>query len=79
MVLEFAPHRYVDVDKIVSLQWIEEKDGKQASGFVMIGMDKFFLFDKKLFDIIESAYIYQNKSFMCDDKNKKIRWVKGEK
>ena len=77
MILEFSSHRYVNVDEIQSLQWVEEKTGKPC-GVVFVKGDKFFIFERKLFDIIERAFIYQNKSFMCDDKLKKIRWVKGE-
>lgn len=77
MIVEFSPHRYVDIDNIVSLQWLEDPDPTKSFGAIFFRGEKFMV-TKDMFDIIESAYLYNNKSFMCDDKLKKIRWVKGE-
>ena len=81
MVLEFGPNRYVDVDSIRSLQWVAALPDKPESkpiGAVLMDGEKFFVYTKEEFDIIEKAYLLSNKSCMYDDKIKKIRWVRGE-
>ena len=75
MVLEFAKHEYIDIDDIKALRWMEE----QKAGVVVLTGEKVVVRERDRFDVIERAYIYQNKSYMFDDKLKKIRWVKGEK
>lgn len=76
MVIEFAPHQYVDVDKIQALRWI--KAGDVHAGIIVLSGDKIVVTEKEEYDAIESAYIWKNKTYMVDDRLKKVRWIKGE-
>jgi len=72
MILEFSDHNYIDVDKIIALRWFEER----GVGIVVLDGEKIVVENKAHFDIIETGYIYKNKSFMYDDKMKKMRFTK---
>jgi len=76
MVIEFSPHQYIDIDKVHALRWIVA--GDKAVGIVVLNGDKIVVTEREEFDAIESAYIWKNKSYMVDDKLKKVRWVKGD-
>jgi len=74
MILEFSKHNYVDVDKIIALRWLED----QGVGIIVLDGEKIVVQNKAHFDIIESGYIYKNKSFIYDDKMKRLRFTKRE-
>ena len=74
MVLEFAPHQYVDIDKVEALRWIEAQ-GK-AVGIVALSGDKIVISERSEFDLIETAFIWKNKSYMFDENMAKIMYVK---
>ena len=74
MILEFSEHNYVDIDSITALRWFED----QGMGIIVLTGEKIVVQNKTHFDLIEAAYIYKNKSFMYDDKMKKLRFIKRE-
>jgi hypothetical protein len=76
MILEFSEHNYIDMDKVEALRWID-MNGQQAGVIVLKGQ-KVVVTEREDFDVIEAAFIYQHKSYMYDDKLKKIRFSKRE-
>jgi hypothetical protein len=52
--------------------------GSQQAGVVVLSGQKIVVTEREEFDLIETAYIYQHKSYMYDDKMKKIRFTKRE-
>ena len=75
MVLEFSEHQYIDMENVQALRWMDD----QGLGIIFLNGDKLGIQNRAHFDIIERAFIYKCKSYMVDDKIKKIRWVKGGK
>jgi len=74
MILEFSDHNYVDIDKIVALRWMED----QGAGIIVFSGEKIVVQSRKHFDVIETGYLYNNKSYMYGDKMKRLRFVKRE-
>ena len=74
MILEFSKHNYVDVDKIIALRWMEE----QGAGIVVVDGEKIVVRNREHFDVIETGYLYKNKSFIYGDKMKKLRFTKRD-
>ena len=75
MILEFTPHNYVNVDNIQALRWFE----KAERGFAVLDGERIALQTKEEFDVVEQAFIALHKSYMYDDKQKKIVWKRGTK
>lgn len=74
MILQFNDHNYLDVDKIQALRWMRE----QNAGVVVLDGEKIVVQAREDFDVIETAYIYKNKTVMYDDRMKKMRFTRRE-
>lgn len=67
----------VDIDKITAMIKVPTEDGDEALGLLVSGQ-WLTLYDKESAELVERAYIWKHKSYMYDDKLKKIRWIRGE-
>ena len=69
MILEFAEHNYIDVDRVVALRWITEQE--KDFGVVVLNGDKIAIRSKDQFDAIEKAFIQLHQTHIYN-KNGKI-------
>ena len=70
MVLTLEDEIFIDVDKISAVV--------PASKYIVIDGTKVTILKDKHMASIVNAYIYTHKSYMQNEKLKKIRWVRGK-
>lgn len=74
MVVEVRENYFIDMDKVQAIFWVPDKE----VGVVMLIGGNTAITDKEEWAVIKKAFIFMHKSYMYDDKMKRIHYIKRE-